>query len=417
MEQKDKLNVAIIDADLIGRNKHRFPNLACMKLSAYYKEQGDCVVLKQNYSNLDMYDKVFISKVFMDTEIPNEPNDKSLKKECTISEFYSDNTLLNQPNVEYGGTGFFYDKAMPFPEEIEHIMPDYHLYDKWVEKNIKETIKARQEKIAKELTKKQIEAIEKDFTYFTNYSIGFTTRGCIRRCKFCVNKNYTKCVLHSPVSEFLNKKRKYICLLDDNVFACKDWANVFNDLQNTDKQFQFKQGLDERLLTEEKCQVLFNKSKWVGDYIFAFDNLNDAEIIEEKLKLIRKHTNAVPKFYTFCGFNHNDPDQYNEYFWSNDIFDIFKRIAILMKYKCLPYIMRYKDYELSPYRGIYINLARWCNQPNFFKKMSFRQFCEANGLDSSCYKYLVEFETKYPEIKVYFDMIFNNTKFINNKAS
>ena len=34
------MNIAIIDADLIGRAKHRFPNLACMKLSAYYKAQG-----------------------------------------------------------------------------------------------------------------------------------------------------------------------------------------------------------------------------------------------------------------------------------------------------------------------------------------------------------------------------------------
>lgn len=29
------MNVAVIDADLIGRAGHRFPNLACMKISAY----------------------------------------------------------------------------------------------------------------------------------------------------------------------------------------------------------------------------------------------------------------------------------------------------------------------------------------------------------------------------------------------
>lgn len=32
--------IAIIDADLIGRKRHRFPNLACMKLSGCWKEQG-----------------------------------------------------------------------------------------------------------------------------------------------------------------------------------------------------------------------------------------------------------------------------------------------------------------------------------------------------------------------------------------
>ena len=41
-----------------------------------------------------------------------------------------------------------------------------------------------------------------------------------------------------------------------------------------------------------------------------------------------------------------------------------------MKYGCLPYVMRYKDFENSPYRGTYINLASWCNQPHQFKKKS-----------------------------------------------
>jgi hypothetical protein len=167
----------------------------------------------------------------------------------------------------------------------------------------------------------------------------------------------------------------------------------------------------------KKCDILFNKSKWIGDYIFAFDNLKDAPIIEEKLKLIRKHTNKVPKFYTFCGFNHADPDNYNNEFWMDDIFDVFKRIEILMKYRCLPYIMRYKDYELSPYRGMYINLARWCNQPSFFKKKSFREFCEANGLESSCYRYMVEFENRCPEINRYFNMKYDNQNKINAMAS
>ena len=39
-KQKDviKIKVAVIDADLICRKKHRFPNLASMKISGYYKK-------------------------------------------------------------------------------------------------------------------------------------------------------------------------------------------------------------------------------------------------------------------------------------------------------------------------------------------------------------------------------------------
>jgi hypothetical protein len=39
------LKIGIIDADLISRKKHRFPNLACMKISAYHKILGHDVFL------------------------------------------------------------------------------------------------------------------------------------------------------------------------------------------------------------------------------------------------------------------------------------------------------------------------------------------------------------------------------------
>ena len=97
------MNIAIIDADLIGRGNHRFPNLVCMKISGYYKCLGHNVVLKLDYNNLENYDKVFISKVFMDTEIPFENGDKSQKTEENIANYYKDNPILNLPNVEWGG--------------------------------------------------------------------------------------------------------------------------------------------------------------------------------------------------------------------------------------------------------------------------------------------------------------------------
>lgn len=110
------MKIAIIDADLISRNRHRFPNLVCMKLSGYYKSKGCSTILKTDYLNLEQFDKVFISKVFTDTPI--------------------DESILTLPNVEYGGTGFFYDKAPKLPTEIEHFMPDYHLYDYFVQEQI-----------------------------------------------------------------------------------------------------------------------------------------------------------------------------------------------------------------------------------------------------------------------------------------
>ena len=85
---------------------------------------------------------------------------------------------------------------------------------------------------------------------------------------------------------------------------------------------------------------------------------------------------------------------------------------------------------------MYVQLARWCNQPSFFKKMSFRQFCVRNeeyhqgiahlnkkGVYNkklkfpkghlkketfcSCYQTMLDFEEEFPSIaKKYFDLRF-----------
>ena len=359
------MKIAIIDADLIGRKRHRFPNLACMKISAYHKRFGDVVVLKTDYEGLSDFDKVYLSKVFTDTPVPE--------------------VVFSFSHLSYGGTGFYYDKAPALPFEIEHQMPDYHLYDEWVKTQMEHGGKRT------------------EYAYYTDYSIGFLTRGCFRKCEFCVNRNYDRVCEHSPLAEFYDPARPKICLLDDNFFGSPNWKALLEVLQATKKPFQFKQGLDERLLTDEKCKLLF-VSNYDGDYIFAFDNVADAELIERKIKLVRKYTNAVLKFYCFTGYDRND--QWDDAFWATDIFDLFTRIEILSRNGCIPYVMRFARYTESPYRGMYVTLARWCNQPAFFKKKSLREFAVANGNESACYRYLKTFEEKHPEVAPFYDMNF-----------
>ena len=344
-----------------------------MKLSAYYKEQGAHIELLMDYDHLDEFDLVCVSKVFTNTPVPDN--------------------LLEYKNVLVGGTGFYFDKAPSLPYYIEHHMPDYHLYDDWVEQQI-----ASGENPNK-------------FKYYKDFSIGFMTRGCIRGCSFCVNQNYKQCNLHAHVDEFLDPERPYICLWDDNVLACPEWRTVFAELQDTGKRFQFKQGMDERLLTQEKIDTIF-KSKWIGDYIFAFDNIKDKPLIVEKLKLLRASTDKVLKFYVFCAYNHDDPEHYDEAFWLKDMQDTLERIEILREYHCLPYIMRHENYNNAPepFKGMYITLARYCNQPNLFKKKSLWEFGELNQSlaksDKPCstVRYLQAFAERYPDVaKEYFD--------------
>ena len=369
------MKIAIIDADLIGRKKHRFPNLACMKISGYYKDLGNDVVLKLDYDDLEQYNKVFISKVFTDTLI--------------------DENILKLKNVEYGGTGFFYDKSPKLSYEIEHNMPDYNLYNEWVKTQLKNGVS------------------KKSLKYYTDYNIGFVTRGCFRQCPFCVNKNYKKVESWSSLEEFVDLTRKKICLLDDNILGFKNRKDIIYKLKESNKPFQFKQGMDIRLINDEIAELLVS-CKYDEDYIFAFDNIEDKTIIENKLKLWKKYNISKgmnTKLYCFCGFDRNN--KYDLDFWKQDIIDLFERIKILMRYNCKPYVMRFNKYQESPYRGIYINIAQWCNQPQFYSKLSYREMCEKDnerkGGNSATIRYNNEFEKNNPEIaKEYFDLKFEN---------
>ena len=143
--------LGIIDADLLD-NGTRHPNLACMKISAYYKSQGWHVELLENYDNLDNYDLVSISRVFSFTKVPNCIYKRGVCKDPEHPE------LSLKKNIKIGGTGFYYEKAPDLPSWIEHIMPDYHLYDNYIQKKLDNG--EVQEKVAYEISVSKLEIVK-----------------------------------------------------------------------------------------------------------------------------------------------------------------------------------------------------------------------------------------------------------------
>lgn len=354
------MKIGIIDADLLDGGT-TVPNLVCMKLSGYYKEYGHDVELLTDYNSLD-FDKIFIAKVFSKTKVPDG--------------------VIDLPHVAYGGTGFFYDKAPNLPDYIEHHHPDYSLYDDHIKGQIASGVKPTK------------------FKNYTEFSIGYTTRGCFRKCEFCVNKKYDRVHRHSPVSEFLDENRPKIMLLDDNILAYPKWREVFEELQSTNKRFTFKQGMDIRLMTKEKAQVITD-SKYEGDYLFSFDDYSDKDIIAPKLELFSRYAKKIPRLYLICGYKSVGAD---------DVAEIFERLIILWRHNAIGYLMRFKNVYGSKHEGIYTQLSRWINQPQFQKKLSFREFIMADDMrvKTKKSKSRVAFETfenEYPEVaKKYFDL-------------
>ena len=371
LQKEAGLCIGIIDADLVDHGT-RHPNLALLKISSYCKSHGHEVELLLDYEGLEKYDAVFLSCVFSFTKV-NE-------------------AILKMPNVFYGGTGIFPDGGEDLPFEIEHSCPDYTLYDPYVNR---------------ELDLGRRRSVLSDYL---DYSIGFTTRGCFRKCSFCVNKKYDKVHFHAHVNEFYDPSRPFIYLWDDNFLAFPRWREVLEELQETGRPFQFRQGLDIRLMTDEKARVL-SRCRYHGDFIFAFDHVEDKELIEKKLLVWRTWADKGTRLYVLSAYDSQD---------EHDIESVFVRIATLMKYDCIPYIMRYESYKDSYWRPLYVNIARWCNQPQFFKKKSFREFCEANqayhkNKETMCsaYKAMTDFESRFPDIAAkYFDLRFEEVSIL-----
>lgn len=319
------MKIGFIDCDLLDGGTN-FPNLALMKLSGYYKALGNDVEIITQYSPVD---KVFCSKVFTATQEPK-----------FLNLYFLENTPINR-----GGTGYDLQNAAPLPFEIEHHKPYYSIYDAYLQ-SLPENRKRKHSE-------------------YIDCSIGFTTRGCFRRCPFCVNANKTRVERWSPVSEFLDESRKYICLLDDNILAYPKWNEIFDELDATEKPFYYKQGVDIRLMTVKKAER-FQTSKLHGDIKIAFDNINDAPIITRSLERFRANCSKPCKAYVLTGFYHKTGLQ--------ELESVKERLDILNRFRVLPYIMKHERFRTKELQHITTELARFCNQPAFYKKMTLETF-------------------------------------------
>lgn len=390
MSSRIYILIGLVDADLLnGGTRH--PNLVLLKLAGFLKDNSiPFRLIIDKEEDISQYRVVYISKVFSFTPYP--PFYEKVKGTSDERKFVVGGTgdyaitrdfnafitartrdmhllendkFLNQYPNKRGG-----DKKKGI--DMQRQMPYYHLYDEYVQS--------------------KIEAGRKN-TYFNDYlyySIGFLTRGCIRHCPFCVNKLENRVYRYSELEWFLddekNEKgdlvRPYIYLWDDNFLAApKDiWKPMLQSLIDSKRPFQFRQGLDERILAEskdgEEIAQMLSKCKYHGDFIFAFDNWRDRDKIIKALKIWKKHNpKRGTKFYLFCGYTLKAGEDEKLY---NDIKILFERIKILMQYGCFGYVMRHADYVNHELSNIYVQIARWCNQPQFYRYMSFWEYCYRN---------------------------------------
>ena len=273
---------------LVDIDGHNFPNLALMKLSAWHKAQGDEVEFA---IPLLRYDRIYKSKVFTFTP--------------------DDYTAWMCDDVRKGGTG--YDLTSKLPDEVEHMMPDYSLYG------------------------------------ITDTAYGYLSRGCPRCCPFCIvaDKEGRASRKVADLREWWNGQ-KNIKLLDPNLTACTDWRDLFGQLKESDAWVDFTQGLDIRLLTDEKIAAL-NALK-IKMIHFAWDGNEDLEPLFRKFAPQLKQKSRNRRVYVLTNYNTTRE-------WD------LHRINTLREIGYDPYMMIYDKQHANKE---YLKMQRWCNNKFIF---------------------------------------------------
>jgi hypothetical protein len=223
-----------------------------MKISAYHKNRGDWVHLNKGVEDPD---KVYISCIFK----------KNGPQALGIAKFYP------KSDVKIGGSGVNYKTL---PSEIEYIMPDYDLYG-------------------------------------IDYSMGFTSRGCIRKCEFCiVPEKEGRIRANQHIEEFLHPDHKNVVLLDNNLLAAPNHRETLKYLAESSLKVNFCQGNDIRLMTEEKANLLAETKYYDFDFrdrrlYFAWDHMNLEDQVEKGIQFLKNAgiSGRHLMFYILMGFN------------------------------------------------------------------------------------------------------------------
>lgn len=272
----------------------KIPNLSLMKLSAWHKSHGDNV---QFLNAFQKYDRVYASKIF---------------------DFTDDFRYWPDCEIVKGGSGYGLDEKLP--SEVEHTYPDYGLYG-------------------------------------CDYAMGFITRGCIRNCPFCiVPKKEGRIHQVAEIEEFWKGQEK-LMLLDNNLTAA---PNVFEKtiLQLIDLRIRvdFNQGLDARLIDDQKARLLSKVRLWKQIHL-AWDSVKDEKEVLRGLEMLLKHNS--PKrlmIYVLIGFDST---------FEEDLY----RIERLREMKLDSFAMPFD--RSNPYQR---NFARWVNHKAIFKSVSWNEY-------------------------------------------
>lgn len=189
---------------------------------------------------------------------------------------------------------------------------------------------------------------------------GVTTRGCIRKCSFCIvprKEGYIRIV--GDLLDLWDGKAKQVVMMDNNILALPDHFKMIcqQAIENRIK-VDFNQGLDHRLLTSDIVEIMGRVSH--TEYHLAFDNPAHKKSVEKAIRLMRDGGINRCIWYVLVGYDTTPEED-------------LTRLNYLRRMNQRAFLQRYETHFNEPF---YTALADWVNQRHLFATKTFREFLD-----------------------------------------
>ena len=302
----------------------KLPNLALMRLWAWYASLGYRVVLRRCENSDGDIDPSGVEPQLGDPKWDHVFGSLIFERSKALAE----RARVVYPQIVLGGTGWDFEGGMPIrktelPIAAQEIAPDYGGYPGYAP------------------------------------SIGFAQRGCRQDCDFCVVPHKEGRVRSVATLEAIwrgGDHAKQLVLLDNDFFGNKNWPRIIDEAIRFDFAISVIQGINARILTDEQAAAIA-RVRWMADdfsrrrVYTAWDRDGDEVRFFRGLDYLKKHgikPDAI-MVYMLIGYQpgetHADRD---------------RRRRLLREYGCRPYPMAYvRDGELGDELRAF---QSWCIQ-------------------------------------------------------
>lgn len=201
---------------------------------------------------------------------------------------------------------------------------------------------------------------------------GFTTRGCTRKCPFCiVPQKEGRVRFDRNLLDLWDGSSKSVTLYDNNILALPEhFRSVCQESIKNKITIDFNQGLDHRLLTDDIVDLMTQISH--KEYKFAFDQMAYKNSVANAIDLLQSHGIKRCQWYVLVGYD----TTFDEDLW---------RLNYLRSRNQNVFVQRYNsarnDRRLTA-------LAKWGNQHHIFQWLDWHDFL--NHPDNKGYKKLFD---------------------------